>query len=522
MKKNEANMLIKCTKKSMENNIICHLTANWKIPETKNSTEIILNENLDIKKFGKECKKYLGDISSSNETFYHFKDIKMQLYNDKTEINADNNNSITLPLSSVISKFLIKIKEIALKDIKNKRSTINESDIIWKLTVPAIWRNKSKQIMINAAQKAGIFDNKDNPAFFFSLEPEAAACNYVLDNNADEEAIMPGNKYIVCDIGGGTVDISTHQRIKNYDKTYIEEVYPPVGGNNGSTYINQLFLQRVISKLFGLQAMDKLSNIINNPYIDEEIYDEYCEFLNSIEKFKIDISEEEKNESKRINCGLFEKLMNEDINKLIKKFNQTCPSGWQLTFNSNYKYKIFLPYQIMIDLTKEVIFNKIVGYLNNILNNVLDIKSIIYAGSVSSNYFIISMIKEKLPKHLKHCVSSYPSTAVVTGAVLFGFDPYIIESRKSRHTIGIECSEDWNDEKFGHKMNKKYFDKEYNCYRCKDCFIPIININEKIKADKPIIKHYEILNKSSIIKFLKPLLVMLFLLIKSFFFLENV
>ena len=57
--------------------------------------------------------------------------------------------------------------------------------------------------------------------------------------------------------------------------------------------------------------MDKLSNIINNPYIDEEIYDEYCEFLNSIEKFKIDISEEEKNESKRINCGLFEKLMDE-------------------------------------------------------------------------------------------------------------------------------------------------------------------------------------------------------------------
>ena len=48
----------------------------------------------------------------------------------------------------------------------------------------------------------------------------------------------------------------------------------------------------------------------------------------------------------------------------------------------------------MIDLTKEVIINKVVGYLNNILNIVPDIKSIIYAGSISSNDFIISMIKE--------------------------------------------------------------------------------------------------------------------------------
>lgn len=249
--------------------------------------------------------------------------------------------------------------------------------------------------------------------------------------------------------------------------------------------------------------MDKLSNIINNPSIDEEIYDEYCEFLNSIEKFKIDISEEEKNESKRLNCNLFEKLISEDINDLIKKFNKTCPSGWQITLNSNYKYKPFFPYQIMIDLTKEVIINKVVGYLNKILNNVPDIKSIIYAGSVSSNDFIISMIKEKLPKNIRHCVSSYPSTAVVTGAVLFGFDPYIIESRKSRYTIGVRCSELWNDEKFGHKINKKYFDNDYNCYRCKDCFSPIIKINEKIKADKPVIKHYEILNRKATIQFYK-------------------
>lgn len=109
------------------------------------------------------------------------------------------------------------------------------------------------------------------------------------------------------------------------------------------------------------------------------------------------------------------------------------------------------------------------------MNKIPEIKYIIYADSFSSNDFIISIIKEKLPKHLKHCILSYLSTAIVAGAVLFGF----IESRKSRYTIGIKCSDDWNEEKYGYRINKKFFDKEYNCYRCKVCFLFIFKINEK-------------------------------------------
>jgi hypothetical protein len=57
------------------------------------------------------------------------------------------------------------------------------------------------------------------------------------------------------------------------------------------------------------------------------------------------------------------------------------------------KYKIFkmyFPYQKMIDLTKEIIVFKIVNHINKILNYVPDIKSIIYGGSVSSNDYIKS------------------------------------------------------------------------------------------------------------------------------------
>ena len=90
----------------------------------------------------------------------------MQLYHDKTLITANNNNK-TLPFATVISKILIKIREISFREIKSKNPSIIDSEIIWKVTVPAIWKNKSKEAMIKASKIAKIFDDNDNSAFFF-------------------------------------------------------------------------------------------------------------------------------------------------------------------------------------------------------------------------------------------------------------------------------------------------------------------------------------------------------------------
>lgn len=111
------------------------------------------------------------------------------------------------------------------------------------------------------------------------------------------------------------------------------------------------------------KSYDKLSDIINNPYKDEEIYDGYCDFLDSIEKFKIDISSIEKDESKRINCNLFKKFINDDIENSIKNYNNICPKGWEIKSNNNFK--IFFPYKIMIDLTKEIIVDKVIYQILN-------------------------------------------------------------------------------------------------------------------------------------------------------------
>lgn len=464
--------------------------AKWPdTPDVKNSTEIILNEKLETIKFGSECKKYLADLSSSEEKFYHFTDIKMKLYtreNKENKIKATNDN-ISLEIDIVIFKILEFIKKAALSEIMSVRPGINESDIEWKVTVPAIWDNHSKMIMQKAAEKAGIFSC---PLTFFALEPEAAACNYVNERASDKEAVKPGNKYIICDIGGGTVDISTHIRInEDNGKIHIEEVYPPCGGNYGSTYINKAFFEKVIKKIFGENAMNELDKIIKNPLLNKDTYLDYCILLEEIENFKINIknypnnsTQRERNEARRINCSLFESLIDSDISELINNYNKNCPEKWKITKHS--RYKIYFPYQIMNDLTENIIVSNVVKHLKDILKNVPDIKSIIYAGSVSSNAFIINMISERIKECHNHYRSAYPSLAVVKGAVIFGFDPYTIKARISKYTIGIDVQEKWDENKHGKRTDLKFFDDLEKCYYCKDVFLPLIKSKQKIGIDE--------------------------------------
>ena len=229
--------------------------------------------------------------------------------------------------------------------------------------------------------------------------------------------------------------------------------------------------------------------------------------IEKIEEFKINIKniqtiKKGNNEAKRINCTLFENLVDSDIKTLINKYNMNCPKEWKITKYSNYK--IYFPYQIMIDLTKEIIVDKVINHLENILKHFPDIKSIIYAGSVSSNDFIISMIKENIPK-VKHYRSAFPSIAVAKGAVIFGFDPFVIKSRISKFTIGIIVDNIWNEKLFGKRQDLKYFNKLYNCYYCKNVFSPIILMNQKVGIDEIITQKFNLSSSKNIIKFYKTI-----------------
>ena len=62
---------------------------------------------------------------------------------------------------AVFSAAIKYLKNYALKELRKKGSQVNEDEITWVLTVPAIWNDGSRQFMREAATKV------DCHGFFF-------------------------------------------------------------------------------------------------------------------------------------------------------------------------------------------------------------------------------------------------------------------------------------------------------------------------------------------------------------------
>ena len=476
--------------------------------ELKSPTEIILDSNMKCLAFGKNCKQFLREGKMLEQKCFHFSDIKMKLYKNERRIQANNDSSFH-DLQTVISQILIEIKKEALNIINSKRgSPIFESNIEWKLTVPAIWREKSKEIMIKAAKTAGIFNELiTDKSLFLALEPECASLDFINEKSSDKNVVNVGNNYIVCDIGGGTIDISSHTRKINHidNKIYIEELYPPSGGNKGSTYINKAFMEKVIKKIFGEKALNDLFEAVKNNTLEENEdfdYDDYMNLLEQIEEFKIGINVNSINGSRRINCSVFKNFIEEDISELVRKYNLNCPKKWKIVKYSS-DLKIFFPNQIMIDLTKEIIVDNTVNYIWEIIDHVKNINSIIYAGTVSKNSYIISMIQSQLPNKINSCVTIHPSLAVARGAVMFGMNPFVIKSRISRFDIGIRTAENWDEIKHFKRQDLKFFCPIEKCYKCKNIFSSIISKNQNVFVDEWISKKFNLLGSKCDIVFIR-------------------
>lgn len=94
------------------------------------------------------------------------------------------------------------------------------------MTVPAIWRPAAKQFMREAACKAEMVSNNAPEQLLIALEPEAASihcremkmrefANEIGDATVSDVFARPGSKYLVIDIGGGTLDVTAHEILTN-------------------------------------------------------------------------------------------------------------------------------------------------------------------------------------------------------------------------------------------------------------------------------------------------------------------
>lgn len=85
------------------------------------------------------------------------------------------------------------------------------------LTVPAIWSDSAKDRTLRIAKRAGIPDNVS-----LVSEPEAAALAVLREKKEEGEPLRIGDCFVVCDAGGGTVDLISY-KISSLEPFQVEE-----------------------------------------------------------------------------------------------------------------------------------------------------------------------------------------------------------------------------------------------------------------------------------------------------------
>jgi long-subunit acyl-CoA synthetase (AMP-forming) len=77
--------------------------------------------------------------------------ILLQGLNRDTKLTAAN--GVDIPAKTIFGHGISFLKNHALENFKRSGTDLDESEIQWVITVPAIWTDAAKQFMREAAQK---------------------------------------------------------------------------------------------------------------------------------------------------------------------------------------------------------------------------------------------------------------------------------------------------------------------------------------------------------------------------------
>ncbi|XP_069130722.1 heat shock 70 kDa protein 12B-like isoform X2 [Argopecten irradians] len=431
----------------------------------KAPTALLLKPDKTLCAFGYEAETMMAEEGDSLKDHFYFHRFKMVLYNNKdlqrtTKIKDEMGK--TLPALDVFGHAIAYLKGHLIDAIKKQFADIKDGDIKYVLTVPAIWDDNSKQFMREAAVKGGI--KKDH--LMIALEPEAASiyCQHVpveRSRNNFLESAMAGLAYMVVDLGGGTLDITVHQR--QPDKT-LKELHAATGGAFGGKSVDDAF-EYFLSEIVGSENIKTLK---------EDNMEDYIHLIREFEMKKRQINEEKPEKiSIQVPFALVELLKKDKKRKGIdnavknSRFSSNITSARQKIQIQNPEFRKF--FQPTID--------GIIKNMEDILydEKFMDVKYILMVGGFADCLLVQNAIRNRFTKKVV-VIPDDAGLAVLKGAVLYGHQPRAISSRVARFTYGIQS---WPafDPKI-HPASKKV--SINGVPRCTDVFFKYIEVGQQV------------------------------------------
>ncbi|KAF2968060.1 hypothetical protein GQX73_g5510 [Xylaria multiplex] len=150
------------------------------------------------------------------------------------------------PVVDVVSDYLKAIFQHAIAEVEKSYlpGFVDGFKKQYILTVPAVWSDTAKATTQRAARKAGM-----TPVDMIT-EPEAAAL-FTLQTMRDK-GLKDGDAIVICDAGGGTVDLISYEIMSLYPFR-VRALTVPSGGAHGSLMLNRSF-EELIKQTVGEDA----------------------------------------------------------------------------------------------------------------------------------------------------------------------------------------------------------------------------------------------------------------------------
>lgn len=352
-----------------------------------------------------------------------FRNFKMALYGDSVtkepilrSYTTDDtaSSSSEMGVKQIFGQVFVFFKKYIENELARAKHVFSGDQITWVITVPSIWSEGAKQLMRETARDAGLCGETSGP--IIALEPEVVAQRIMAK---ESHLVGDGDTFLVCDCGGGTVDVTVHERTKDN----LREVTCHSGVRMGSMCIDENF-EILLCNVLGAAVVHHYKTKFPREWEDT---------LLNFETVKMTQDHLKETVARKIHMPQFSAVYERFHGTSLHLLNGKTKG---LVFSS--RDDLCLSTTIVQSLFNPVI-DKIVSHVNNILKAAPKCHYIFLTGGFAESELLKSRFDEAFGSTLAIVRPPNGSLAVLTGGVMFGLAPTVISKRIAKFGYGI-CS----------------------------------------------------------------------------------
>ncbi|XP_071609189.1 heat shock 70 kDa protein 12B [Heliangelus exortis] len=507
-----------------------HMMRKWEggdpgVANQKTPTSLLLTPDGAFHSFGYTARDYYHDLDPEDaRDWLYFEKFKMKIHSTsdltmKTELEAVNGKK--MQALEVFAHALRFFKQHAVQELREQCPSLPERGAIrWVITVPAIWKQPAKQFMREAAYKAGLVSPEQPEQLLIALEPEAASIycrklrlhqlidlsctaparglgteppidssfrqareqlrrsrhsrTFLVESGVGElwSEMQAGDRYIVADCGGGTVDLTVHQIEK--PQGTLKELYKASGGPYGAVGVDLAF-EKLLCHIFGEDFISTFKAKRPAAWVDLTI------------AFEARKRAAAPSRASPLNISLpfsfvdfYRKHRGQNVETALKKSNVNFvkwSSQGMLRLSSEAMSELFQP-----------TITQIIQHIDDLLKKpeVQGIKFLFLVGGFAESAMLQRAVQEAFGLSCRVIIPQDVGLTILKGAVLFGLDPTIVRVRRSPLTYGVGVLNKFVE---GKHPREKLLVKEGKSW-CTDIFEKFVSVDQSVALGEVVQRSY--------------------------------